>query len=89
MTLRELFDGAVAIGVDLTLYEHRVPNAEAELVAWASEHGFAIDDNTHVVDDDHPMESWRGMWVSTVTVKADRAWITFHRAKPDQQERAA
>jgi hypothetical protein len=89
MTLRELFDGALELGVDLTLYARQVPTAERELRAWASERGFAVDDRTRVVEDDHPMESWRGMWVSTVSVETDRVRICVHRSKPDEKERAA
>lgn len=87
MTLRELFDGAQQLGADVCLFESDVPGAIAELIAWAAERGLNVRDETHVVADDHPMEAWRGLWVSTV--KAGR--ITVHRPKPAQpgQERAA
>lgn len=89
MTMSELFDAAVAFGVDVTLRESRTPGAELALRAWAQERGYGLRDNTHTVADDHPMVDWRGMWVSTLSVstlsaRTELCWttITVHREQP-------
>lgn len=92
MTLQELFDAAIDLGVDVTLFEEHHPGAVETLLEWAAARGMTVTDQTHVVEEDHPIESWRGLWVSTVKVTVDRnnrdASITVHRAKPAAQEAA-
>lgn len=85
--LHDLFDRVVAIGADLTLWEHETPGAIDALVSWAARHKHPVVDNTYVVENDHPFESWRGMWVSTVRASivpstARTRSITVHRSKP-------
>lgn len=73
--LIDLFDGATQLGVDVTVFERDVPGAVNALIAWATERGMTVRDNTRVVPDDHPMVEWRGMLVSTVAAGS----ITVHR----------
>jgi hypothetical protein len=83
VTLQELFDAAAEFGASIVLIEDRAPTAERELRAWAADRNLELEDDTHVVPDDHPMVDWRGMWVSTIAVHhPGPRWgtVTVHRS---------
>lgn len=87
LQILDLFNRAAEIGADITLTETRVPGAEVALRAWAIDRKLELDDDTHTVADDHPMEAWRGMVVSTVTAQlmvgtSYGSRICVHRRSP-------